>query len=86
MEKNREREREFPDFSGPPPPTNAESQKRSHTIAAPLMSRKRSPKHRRERPLPKVPKAPPKRAYDYTLEENAVIPKEHMEKNFAKKK
>jgi hypothetical protein len=49
------------------------------------MSRNQSPKRRRE-PLPKVPKVPPKRAYDYTPEENAVIAKKQMEKHFAKKK
>jgi hypothetical protein len=36
-----------------------------------LMSRNRSPIHRQE-PLPRVPKVPPKRPYDYTPEENAA--------------
>jgi hypothetical protein len=50
------------------------------------MSHNQSPKHRRE-PLPKVPKVPPKRPYDYTEEENAKVAKaQYMEKNFGKKK
>ena len=50
------------------------------------MSRNRSPK-RRQDPLPRVAKVPPKRPYDYTKEENAKIAKaQYMEKNFGKKK
>jgi hypothetical protein len=45
----------------------------------------RSPKCRWD-PLTRVPKVPPKRPYDYTEEENAVIARVHMEKQFAKKK
>jgi hypothetical protein len=44
------------------------------------MSHNRSPIHRQE-PLPRVPKVPPTRPYDYTLEENAVKEKEKS-KNF----
>jgi hypothetical protein len=40
----------------------------------------RSPIHRQE-PLPRVPKVPPKRPYDYTPKENAVIVQEKS-KNF----
>jgi hypothetical protein len=44
------------------------------------MSRNRSP-IRRQEPLPRVPKVPPKRPYDYTPEENAAIVQEKS-KNF----
>jgi hypothetical protein len=50
------------------------------------MSLNRSPKCRQE-PLPRVPKVPPKRPYDYTEEENEKIAKEqYMKSNFGKKK
>lgn len=50
------------------------------------MSRNRSPKRRQE-PLPRVPKVPPKRPYDYTEEENDKIAKEqYMKSKFGKKK
>jgi hypothetical protein len=44
------------------------------------MSHNRSP-IRRQEPLPRVPKVPPKRPYDYTPEENAAIIQEKS-KNF----
>jgi hypothetical protein len=44
------------------------------------MSRNRSP-IRRQEPLPRVLKVPPKRPYDYTLEENAAKEQEKS-KNF----
>jgi hypothetical protein len=34
-------------------------------------------------PLPRVPKVPPKRPYDYTPEENEAIAKEHLKNFFA---
>jgi hypothetical protein len=43
------------------------------------MSHNRSPICRQE-PLPRVPKIPPKRPYDYTTEENAVIIQEKSKK------
>jgi hypothetical protein len=49
------------------------------------MSRNRSPIRRLE-PLPKVPKVPPKRPYNYTPEENEVIAKEQAKNFVAKKK
>jgi hypothetical protein len=67
--------------SPPPPPTEAQSQKRKHTIAAPSMSRNRSPIHRQET-LSRVPKVPPKRPYDYTLEENVAKVHEKSKKFF----
>jgi hypothetical protein len=47
------------------------------------MSHNRSP-IRRQEPLPRVPKVPPKRPYDYTPEENAVKVQEKS-KNFFEK-
>jgi hypothetical protein len=46
------------------------------------MSHKQSPIHRQE-PHPRVTKVPPKRPYDYTLEENEAIAKEHSKNFFA---
>jgi hypothetical protein len=67
--------------SPPPPPTEAQSQKRKRTIAAPSMNRHNRSPIRRHEPLPRVPKVPTKRPYDYTLEENAAIVQEKS-KNF----
>jgi hypothetical protein len=68
------------ELSLPPPPTEARTQKQKRTIAAPSMSRNRSP-IRRQEPLPRVPKVPPKRPYDYTPEKNAAKVQEKS-KNF----
>jgi hypothetical protein len=46
------------------------------------MSCNRSP-IRQQEPLPRVPKVPPKRPYDYTLEENAAIIQEKSKNFFA---
>jgi hypothetical protein len=46
------------------------------------MSRKRSPKPRQE-PLPRVPKVPPKRPYNYTPEKTEAIAKEQSKTFFA---
>jgi hypothetical protein len=45
------------------------------------MSHRNQSSIRRQEPLPRVPKVPPKRPYDYTLEENAAIVQEKS-KNF----
>ncbi|KAK1645650.1 hypothetical protein QYE76_063455 [Lolium multiflorum] len=66
----------------PQPPLSLRAKKRS----ALAMSRNQSSKHRQE-PLPRVPKVPPKRPYDYTKEENDKIAKEqYMKSKFGKKK
>jgi hypothetical protein len=47
------------------------------------MSRHNRSPIRRQEPLPRVPKVPPKRPYDYTPKENAAIVQEKS-KNFLK--
>ncbi|KAK1625993.1 hypothetical protein QYE76_000308 [Lolium multiflorum] len=75
-----------PPPSEPSPPPQATTQSKSKKRTATAMSRNRSPKRKQE-PLPRVPKVPPKRPYDYTVEENAKIAKEqHMKSMFGKKK
>jgi hypothetical protein len=68
--------------SAPPLPTEAQSQKRKRTIAAPSMSHRNRSPIRRQEPLPRVPKVPPKRPYDRTPEANAAIIQEKSETFF----
>jgi len=63
-----------PEPTPPPPPTKAQGQKG-----------KRSPQKRKE-PLPRVPPAPPKRPYDLTDEETAVIVAAEVKAHFAPRK
>ena len=66
----------------PPPLTKAQSQKRKRTLSF-SMANRHGP---RQEPLPKVPPAPPVRAYDRTVEENAVIVDAEVKRQFAPKK
>ena len=59
-----------PDPTPPPPaPTKPKSQKRKRSASSSTGSRRKT----REEPLPRVPLAPPIRAWDMTDEENEVI-------------